>query len=131
MRRLRTLLVALLMVLTGFSSLASAKQRHVVDPTAVAAAVTEHVVKQDVNRAAVREALGRPEVRDVAAKTGIDLARVNAAVDTLTGGDLERAAEAARHVNDSLAGGASTIVISTTTIIIALLILILIIVAVD
>jgi hypothetical protein len=59
------------------------------------------------------------------------MARVIAVADTLAGADLERAAEAARQVNEPLVGGASTVVISTTTIIIALLVLILIIVAVD
>ena len=59
------------------------------------------------------------------------MARVAAAAETLSGADLERAAEAARQVNDSIVGGASNVVISTTTIIIALLVVILIIVAVD
>ena len=54
---------------------------------------------------------------------------MNASVATLAGSDLERAATAARQVNERLAGGASTVVISTTTIIIALLVVILLIVA--
>jgi hypothetical protein len=102
-----------------------------VNPAALAATVGEHVAKQDADRAAVREALNRPDVREVAAQTGIDLARLTAAVDTLGGEDLERAAGAARQVNESLVGGASTIVISTTTIIIVLLIIILIVLAAD
>ena len=65
-----------------------------------------------------------------AAKLGVDLSRAVAAVDTLQGADLARAADAARHVNDRLAGGASTITITTTTLIIILLVAILLIVAI-
>lgn len=101
------------------------------DPAAIASEVGRHVAKQDADRAAVREALSRPKVREVAAKTGIDLNRLTAAVDTMNGSALERAADAARHVNQSLVGGQSRVTISTTTIIIGLLVLILIIVAVD
>jgi hypothetical protein len=112
------------------SSPAFAGQRHVVDPSQLAAAVGQHVASQDADRAALREALARPEVREIAAKAGIDLTRARAAVDTMAGADLERAADAARQVNERFVGGAS-IVITTTTIIIALLVIILIIVAVD
>ena len=59
----------------------------------------------------------------------IDLARATAAVETMTGGDLEQTANAAKTVNQQLVGGASTVVISTTTIIIALLVLIILIIA--
>ena len=131
MRTVRTLLVALLVGVTAFPSLVSANQRHVVDSAAVAAAVAQHSAQQDADRATVREALARPEVRAIAQNTGIDLTRVTAAVDTLSGADLARAADAARQVNDSLVGGASTIVISTTTIVIVLLIIILIVLAAD
>ena len=130
MRTLRKLLVGPLVLVTALSSAAFAEERHVVDPVALANAVTQRVGEQDAERAAIREAFARPEVRDVAAKTGIDLARLSAAVGTLGGDDLARAAGAARQVNDRLVGGATTVVISTTTIIIALLVLILIIVAV-
>jgi hypothetical protein len=60
----------------------------------------------------------------------VDTERVSASVSTFSGADLERAATAARQVNQALAGGASTVVLSTTTIIIILLVVILIIVAV-
>jgi hypothetical protein len=131
MRMLRLSIVPVLVVLTGFPSLATAGQKHAVAPGALAAAVASHTAKQDADRESIRQALNRPEVREIAAKTGIDMARVAAAAETLSGSDLERTAEAARQVNDSLVGGASTVVISTTTIIIALLVVILIIVAVD
>ena len=63
--------------------------------------------------------------------TGIDVDRLSAAVSTMSVADAERAADAARQVNDSLVGGASSVTISTTTIIIALLVIILLIVALD
>jgi hypothetical protein len=131
MRMLRMSIASVMVVLTGFPSLEAAGQRHAVAPAALAAAVANHTAKQDADRESIRQALSRPEVRDIAAKTGIDMARVAATAETLSGQDLERAAEAARQVNESLVGGASNVVISTTTIIIALLVVILIIVAVD
>jgi hypothetical protein len=131
MRILRMSIVPVLVVLTAFPSFAAAERRHAVAPAALAAAVANHAAKQDADRESIRQALSRPEVVEIAARTGVDVARVAAAAETLSGEDLERAAAAARQVNDSLVGGASSVVISTTTIIIALLIVILIIVAVD
>ncbi len=108
---------------------ATADQQHLVAPGQLAATVTDHVAQQDASRAAIREALARPEVRDVASSMHVDLARATAAVETMTGADLEQTANAAKTVNQQLVGGASTVVISTTTIIIALLVLIVLIVA--
>lgn len=131
MRTLRKLLVGPLILVTALSSAAFAQQRHVVDPAAMANTISQHVGKQDADRAAIREAFARAEVRDVAAKTGIDVGRLTAAVETMNASDLERAADAARQVNERLVGGQRNLVISTTTIIIVLLVVILIIVAVD
>jgi hypothetical protein len=131
MRLLRMSLIPVLVLVTGFPSLAAAGQQHAVAPGAIAAAVANHAAKQEADRESIREALSRPEVREIAAKAGIDMARVSAAAETIGGSDLERAAEAARQINGSLVGGESSIVLSTTTIIIALLVLILIIVAVN
>jgi len=131
MRILRMSIVPALIALTAFPSLAAADERHAVAPAALAAAVAGHAAKQDADRESIRQVLARPEVSEIASKTGLDMTHVSATAETLTGADLERAAAAARQVNDSLVGGASNVVISTTTIIIALLIVILIIVAVD
>jgi hypothetical protein len=129
MQTVRKLLVFPLVVLMMASS-AYAGQQHIVAPNQLASAVAEQVAAQDANRAAVHEALARPEVRAVASSMGVDLARATAAVDTMSGADLQRAAGAARQVNQQLVGGASTIVISTTTIIIILLLVIILIIAV-
>jgi hypothetical protein len=126
----RKLLVVPLAALMAVSAPAFAAAQHVVPPSQVAATVADHVAKQDANRATVREALARPEVQRVAATMGLDLARAAAALETMSAADLERAATAARDVNQQLVGGASTVVISTTTIIIILLLVILLIIAV-
>jgi hypothetical protein len=142
MRTIRQLLVFLLVLLTAMASpafadlsrqsaqSATAEQQHLVPPGQLTATVTDRVAVQDASRAAIREALARPEVRDIATSMHLDLSRAAAAVETLTGTDLEQAANAARTVNQQLVGGASTVVISTTTIIIILLLVIILIIAV-
>jgi hypothetical protein len=129
MRLVKQLLVLPLALVMVVSTSAFAQQQHAVDPAAIAGAVTQHVASQDADRAAVRDALARPEVRDVASRMGVDLTRIDAAVATMSGADLQQAATAAQQVNSALVGGASTVVISTTTIIIALLIVLIIVVA--
>jgi hypothetical protein len=131
MSTVRTFLVFPLVALMAASSSAFADQQHAVAPNQLAATVADHVAKQDADRAAVHEALARPEVQSVAASVGLDLTRAAAAVDTMTASDLQRAASAARDVNQQLVGGASTVVISTTTILIVLLVVILLVVAID
>lgn len=130
MRLVQRLLVLPLGFLVAFSTSAFAGPQHAIDPGTLTSTVSQHLAKQDSDRAALREALARPEVRTMADKLGVDLSRASAAVDTMNGSDLTRAADAARQVNQSLVGGASTVTISTTTIIIALLVLIVIILAV-
>ena len=93
----------------------------------LAATIAQHAAEQDADRAEVREALTRPEIRDIAGRMGVDVDRAAAAVDTLAGAELVRAAGAARQINQQLVGGQRSITITTTTIIIALLIVILII----
>ena len=130
MRLVKQLLVLPLVLLMVVSTSAFAQQpQHAVDPAAITGAVTQHVAAEDANRAAVRDALARPEVRDVASRMGVDLTRIDAAVSTMRGPDLQQAASAAQQVNRALVGGASTVVISTTTIIIALLVVLIIVVA--
>lgn len=128
MQSVRRLLVFPLMALMLASSSAFAGQQHLVTPAQLATTVAEGVAKQDANRAAVHEALARPEVQSIASSVGLDLTRATGAVDTMSGADLERAADAAQQVNQQLVGGASTVVISTTTIVIVLLLVIILII---
>jgi hypothetical protein len=130
MRIIRQALVFPLMLLTIAASPAFAQGQHIVAPNQLAATVADHLAHQDASRSAIREALARPEVRDVASSMHVDLARATAAIETMSGTDLEQAANAARTVNQQLVGGASTVVISTTTIIIILLLVIVLIIAV-
>src|SRR5882762_9495298 len=129
MKLVRTLLIFPLAVMMMASSSAFAGQQHLVNPSQLATTVADGAAKQDTNRATVREALERPEVQAVASKLGLDLSKATAAVDTMSGAQLEKAASAAQQVNDQLVGGASTIVISTTTVIIILLLVIILVVA--
>jgi hypothetical protein len=130
MRLVQRALVLPLGLLMALATPVFADGQHVVSPATMAAAVSQRAAQTDAERAEVRTALAQPRVREMAGRLGIDLERADAAVSTMADSDLARAADAARQVNQSLAGGASTVVISTTTIIIALLVLIVIIVAV-
>ena len=123
-------LVFLLMALMLASSPVFAGEQHVVSPSRLASTLADHIAQQDANRVVIHEALARPEVRAVASSLGVDLTRATAAVDTMSGVDLQRAASAAQQVNQQLVGGASTVVISTTTLIIALLLVIILILAI-
>ena len=131
MTTIRSLLIFLLVLVMMAPGRAFAAQQHIVSPNAIAAATADHAAAASADRAAIRAALAKPEVCTAAARLGIDMGRLDAAVNTLSGVDLERAASTARQVNDQLVGGASNVTISTTTIIIVLLIIILIVVAVD
>ncbi len=124
----RFLLAALVCVVVASRPAFAAPQQHVVDRNQLTAAMTAQTASQDADRAAIHDALVRPEVKAVATRLGVDLTRLAAGVDTLSGADLDRAASAARQVTDQLVGGASTVVISTTTIIVILLVVLLIVV---
>ena len=129
MQPLLRLLVLPVVALMLTSSAAFADQQHLITPSQLATTVADGAAKQDTDRATIRQALERPEVQAVASKLGLDLDRAAAAVDAMSGPELEKAANAAQQVNDQLVGGASTVVISTTTIIIILLLVIILIVA--
>ena len=129
MKTARTLFVLALMVLPAADSVQAAQQ-HVVNPDQLTATMTQKTAAEAADRAAVHEALGRPEVRNVAATMGVDLDRVDAAVDAMQGADLAQAASTARQVNQQIVGGDSTVTLSTTAIIIILLVLILLVVVI-
>ena len=114
-------LVFVLAALSGFAA-----DQHVVSPQQIAATVGGQVARQDADRAAIREALARQEVRDTARALSIDMDRVTAATDTLSGVDLAAASDAARRVNQQLVGGD---VANTTVVIVVLLVAVLLVVA--
>jgi hypothetical protein len=125
-RRFLAVCLALLMIAPAASA-----QDHVISRAALDKAVQQRVGQEQADRDVILSLLQRQEVREIAAKTGLSLAKAETAVTMLHGKDLQQAAAQARQAQANLAGGASTIVISTTTIIIVLLIIILIVVIAD
>jgi hypothetical protein len=130
MRSIKQVLALVLTLLMALSSPAFAQQ-HVVDPGALAAGVAQHIATETADRAAVRGALTRSDVRQAASSLGLDMDRVSATVDTMSGTELQRAASLSRQLDQPLVGGASTVVISTTTIVIALLLIIILVLIAD
>ena len=107
-----------------------AQQTHVISKSTLDQAVQQRVSQDEADRETLRTFLANPTVKNVAAKAGVPIDKARAAVSTLQGDELHKAAAQARDVNEDLAGGA-TVVITTTTIIIILLIIILIVVLAD
>jgi len=93
------------------------------------AAMTNRADTDAASREAILNLLGRDEVRGVAARAGMDLARVKAAVSTLSGEELQEAAAQAQLADQALAGGDEKIVIGSTVLIIVLLVVIILVAA--
>ena len=127
----RSLAVLLSILFIAPSVHAQNQQNHVIPRATLDRAIQERVNQEKADREAIVSLVRRPEVRQIAARAGLSLEKVEAAVSTLEGDDLQQVASQARQVQDDLSGGASTITISTTTIIIVLLIIILIVVVAD
>lgn len=126
MRDLKPFVVSLLVpALLAVSSPSMAQQAHIVDPAAMRLAMAEQARLEDVSRDQIRRVLHRAETREVAARLGLDIARAESAVASLSGAELNRLAEHAASVDASFAGGASTIVISTTTLLLVLILVVL------
>ena len=107
------------------SSPAFAQQRHVVSPADMRQAVAQQAQAQQQTRDSLRAVLKNSQVRDVANRLGLNVARAEGAVATLTAAELEQLAGPVRDLNANLAGGASTIVLSTTAILLIIIIIIL------
>lgn len=105
-----------------------ARAQQIIPPGAIDNAFAEKAADVTAKRQAVKTALQQPDVQRVAASLGVDIARADAAVATLAGADLDRAAAQAQLVNDEIAGG-QTVRLNLLWIIIGLLVVILIIVA--
>ena len=107
------------------SSPAIAQQRHVVSTAGMRQAIVQQAQAQQQTRDSLRAVLKNSQVREVANRLGLNVARAEGAVATLTTAELEQLAGPARELNANLAGGASTIVLSTTTILLIIIIIIL------
>jgi hypothetical protein len=125
MRIVRRFLVGCLTIL--MIAPAAGAQDHVISKSALDQAVQERVSREQADRDVILSLLQRQDVRDIAGKAGLSIDQARAGISLLQGTDLAQAAEQARVVQDSLAGGGN-VTVSTTTIIIVLLLLILILV---
>jgi len=123
MRIVRRFLAACLAML--MMAPAAGAQDHVISTSALEQAVQQRVSHDQANREAILSLLQRQDVRDIAGKAGLSIDQARAGISMLQGKDLEQAADQARLVQDSLAGGGN-VTVSTTTIIIVLLLLILV-----
>src|SRR6476620_2495607 len=123
MRIVRRFLAACLAML--MMAPAAGAQDHVISTSALDQAVQQRVSHDQANREAILSLLQRQDVRDIAGKAGLSIDQARAGISMLQGKDLEQAADQARLVQDSLAGGGN-VTVSTTTIIIVLLLLILV-----
>jgi hypothetical protein len=123
--RIRNVLMTVAASLFLWSAPALAQERHVVDPSAMGAAIAAQADTDQQNRAVVRSVLQRSQVREVADQLGLNVARAESALSTLTSAELAELAVPARQVETQLAGGANVIVISTTTLLLIIIIVIL------
>ena len=111
----------------GLSSVASAQTTHIASPAALRNAIQANAATVAADRAVVTRVLTTSSARTVASQLGLDLTRAEAAVATLEGTDLAKAAASARAIETPLSGGSNTIVIGTTTLLLLIIILILLI----
>lgn len=107
------------------SAPAMAQQRHVVSAGDMRQAIVAQSEAQKQTRDGLRAVLKNDQVRAVASRLGLNVAKAEGAVATLTAPELEQLAGPVRDLNANLAGGANTIVISTTTLLLVLIIVIL------
>ena len=107
------------------SSPAFAQQRHVVSPAEMRQAINQQAQAHQQTRDSLRAVLKDSQVRAVADRLGLNVARAEGAVATLTSAELEQLAGPVRELKANLAGGASTIVLSTTAILLIIIIVIL------
>jgi hypothetical protein len=68
-------------------------------------AITQTLGQEDAARSAITTLLQRDDVRAMAAESGLDVRRAEAAVSTLQGDELQRLSRLAADANAQLAGG--------------------------
>jgi hypothetical protein len=109
---------------SGAAAVTRTSAENIVNSSELYGAMSARAGEDAAARESVQKLLGRSEVRRVAARTGLDLKRVQAALPLLSGEELLRVADQAQRVDETLAGGGSAVV-SSSTLIIALLIVLL------
>jgi hypothetical protein len=125
MRIHKHLSVALLLGTMLLAGVAAAESLHAVGPADMQAAIATQVGDQAAQRAAIQSLLARPVVRQLAANSGLDLARAQAAASNLQGAELQRLAAQATVIDTQLAGGDETIVISATVLLLIIILVVL------
>jgi hypothetical protein len=99
----RILMLIPLMAITG--AFAEAAESTIVTDSQRDAAIARHAGSEDANRAAIQKLLQRDDVRDMAAATGLDVVRAEAAIATLDADELATLGAAAADANGGLSGG--------------------------
>lgn len=126
MRLVNKTIALLLLPMLLVSSPALAQQVHVVDAATMGQALVDKADADRTQRELLRRVLNRADAREMAARMGLSVERVESAVATLDGAEL---GELARHASAveaaALAGGANTVVISLTTLLLVIIIVIL------
>jgi len=89
-------------------------------------ALAGRVDREDGSREAILSLLRRPEVVEMAGDLNLDLARMEDAVATLDGPELEKLGARAGEAETALAGGQKNITISITTLLLIIIIIILV-----
>jgi hypothetical protein len=125
MRIHKHLSVALLLGTMLLAGVASAESLHAVGPADMQAAIATQIGDQTAQRAAIQSLLARPAVRQLAANSGLDLARAQAAASQLQGVELQRLAAQATAIDTQLAGGDQTVVISVTVLLLIIILIVL------
>ncbi len=123
--RVRTIAVAVAISSLLLSSSAIAQQRHIVETAEINRALASHAATDQQNREIIANTLHQPQVAQLAERLGLDVARAENAVATLSGPELARLADHARASNTERAGGTQVVVISTTAILLIIIIIIL------
>ena len=123
--RIRVTAAACLLSFLSLGSPALAQQRHVATAADMRQAIAAQAQAQQQTRDALRGVLKNSQVRQVAERLGLNVARAEGAVATMTAAELERLAGPVNDVSVELAGGSSTVVISTTTILLVIIIILL------
>ena len=103
-----------------------AQERHVVDRSDMKAAVVAKASTAASDRAAVLDAVHQPEATQIAQRLGLDLARVDDAVATLSPSELKDLAGPARAAAEARTQpGGDYVVISITTLLLILILVVL------
>ncbi|MEP7026986.1 MAG: hypothetical protein ABI960_00185 [Candidatus Eisenbacteria bacterium] len=129
MKRMTSLLLVLFAVnavgiTTAVPARAAGERADVVSASDLQASIDQSADREAAERQSVRKLLARSDVKKIAGTAGINLARANAAVGTISGANLADLAARADAINDT-PGGRETVTIAVTTIIIILLLIII------